>query len=79
MAKRPVAMSLTVTPSAATSRASVFSRPISPGRCEFESASPGIGSRVELEPTLTIRPQPRSRIPGRTASISSRGASTSDS
>ena len=61
----PVATSLTVTPSAATSRASVFRKPTSPGRCEFESVSPGIGSRVELEPTLTIRPQPRSRIAGR--------------
>ena len=26
---------------------------------------PGIGSRIELEETLTIRPQPRSRIPGK--------------
>ena len=37
-----------------------------------------MGSRMELEPTLTIRPQLRSRIPGSAASISVRGASTSD-
>ena len=47
-------------------------------RCAFERLRPGIGSRVELEPTLTIRPQPRSRIPGTTASASWRGARTSD-
>ena len=69
---------LTVIPSAATSLASVLKKPTAAIRWEFESASPGIGSRTELEPTLTIRPQPRSRIPGSTASIRTRGASTSD-
>ena len=39
-------------------------------RWELERLRPGIGSRVELEPTLTIRPQPRSRIPGTTAPAS---------
>ncbi len=47
-------------------------------RWVLERLSPGIGSRVELEPTLTIRPQPRSRIPGSTATVSTRSASTSD-
>ncbi len=78
MAKRPVATVLTVTPSPATSLASVLKNPIAAIRCELERPSPGIGSRVELEPTLTIRPQPRSRIPGRTASARTRGASTSE-
>ena len=78
MAKRPVATVFTVIPWAATSPASVLKKPTAAIRCELESASPGIGSRTEVEPTLTILPQPRSRIPGRTASIRTRGASTSD-
>jgi len=44
----------------------------------LEGASSGIGWRVELEPTLTILPQRRERIPGTTAAISTRGASTSE-
>ena len=39
-------------------------------------ASDGIGSITDIEPMLTIRPQPRSRIPGNAVSISTRGAST---
>ena len=65
VAKRPVATVLTVIPSPATSRDSVFRKPTAAIRWELERLRPGIGSRVELEPTLTIRPQPRSRIPGR--------------
>ncbi len=78
MAKRPVATVLTVTPSAATSRESVFRKPTAAMRWELERLRPGIGSRVELEPTLTTRPQPRSCIPGTTALASTRGARTSE-
>ena len=78
VAKRPVATVLTVIPSAATSRESVLRKPTAAIRWELERLRPGIGSRVELEPTLTIRPQPRSRIPGTTAPASTRGARTSE-
>ena len=78
VANIPVATVLTVIPSPATSVASVFSIPTAAIRWELESASPGIGSRVEVEPTLTIRPQPRSRMPGTTAEASTSGASTSE-
>ena len=37
----------------------------------------GIGSRAADDDTLTIRPKPRSRIPGTTSSIISIGATTS--
>ena len=76
MAIRPGSTELTVTPSRATSRASVFSAPSSAARCEFDRMSPGIGSRTALEETLTIRPKPRSRMPGTTRSTIAIGPST---
>src|SRR5947208_587792 len=71
-------MVLTVIPSAATSPAIVLKSPIAAIRFALERVRWGIGSRTELEPTFTIRPHLRSRMPGSTASASVRGASTSD-
>ena len=79
VAKRPVATVLTVIPVGGDlARQRLEEADQAAIRCALESARPGIGSRTEVEPTLTIRPQPRSRIPGSTASIRTRGASTSD-
>ena len=50
--------------------------PTAASRWLFESISPGIGSFVAIDVTFTMRPQPRSRIAGTTASISAIGAST---
>src|SRR5436853_2593 len=44
---RPGAIEFTVIPSGASSRASVFAQPITPGRTAFDSARPGIGSSTE--------------------------------
>ena len=48
--------------------------PSRPGRCAFDISSAGIGSRAADDETLTIRPKPRSRIPGTTSLIISIGA-----
>ena len=55
---------LSVTPSAADSRASTLNAATSPGRCALESWSAAIGSRTDIEPTATTRPHPRVRIAG---------------
>ena len=54
----PGATVLTVMPSPATSRESVFAQPTTPGRIAFESIRWGIGSRTDQEVMLTIRPRP---------------------
>ena len=77
VAIRPGRTELTVTPSPATSRASVLSAPSSAARWEFERISGWIGSRTALDATLRIRPKPRSRIPDTTRSMIAMGASTS--
>ena len=45
-------------PSGPSSRASVFAQPMTPGLTALESARLSIGSRTELDATLTIRPRP---------------------
>ncbi len=64
---RPGRIMLTVTPSAATSFDSDFDQPTSAERIAFERPRFGIGWITPDEPTVTIRPQPRSRIPGSSA------------
>ena len=77
VAIRPGRMVLSVMPSPASRFASVLKAPSSPGRCAFDIRSAGIGSRAADEETLTMRPKPRSRMPGTTSSIISIGATTS--
>ncbi len=78
MANIPVATVLTVIPSGASSPARVLKKLTAAARWTLERFSSGIGCRVELEPTLTIRPQRRACIPGSTFSTRTRGASTSE-
>ena len=56
MSIRPGATAFTVIPAGATSRASVFDQPTTPGRTAFDSTSPSIGSRTELDVTVITRP-----------------------
>ena len=76
MAIRPGSTVFTVIPSPARSRASVLNAASRPERWALESISTGIGSRTALDDTFTIRPKPRSFMPGTTRSISAIGAST---
>jgi len=57
---------LIVTPRGASSREIVLEKPMTPGRIEFESSRPSIGCRTDVETMLTMRPQPRSIMPGAT-------------
>ena len=56
----PGCTEFTVTPSAATSRASVFRKPVTPARAVLERMSRWMGWRTEIEVMATTRPQPRS-------------------
>ena len=76
VAIRPGATLFSRMPSFPSSRDSVLNAPTAAGRWLFESISPGIGSLVAVEVTFTIRPQPRARMSGTTASIRAIGAST---
>ncbi len=63
-------------PCAATSAASVFDQPRSEERSAFEVARLAIGVTIPEEALVTIRPQPRSRMPGSASSVSAIGPST---
>src|SRR5688500_15353921 len=60
-------MLLTVTPSAATSEATVFAQPVNPARTVFERIKPSMGCFTEIDVMLTTRPQPCFCIPGKTS------------
>ena len=77
VAIRPGSTVLSVTPDPATSREIVLNAASVAERWLLESIRLGSGSRTVQEPTLTMRPKPRSRIPGSTSRISASGASTS--
>ena len=64
-------------PEPATERASVLKAASVAERWLLESIRLGDGSRTVQDAMLTIRPQPRSRIPGTPRAINSSGASTS--
>ena len=68
---------MSVTPSPATARAIVLNAVIIDARWALESMRLPIGSRTLVLATLTIRPKPRSRMPGMTRSISAIWARTS--
>ncbi len=61
---------LTSTPSDATSLARVRTTPATPARVALLRARPSIASRTERLVMVTMRPQRRSRIPGRAARMS---------
>ena len=63
-------MLLTVIPSRATSRESVFRAETTAVRNAFDSTSVGIGCFTATDSSATMRPKRRARIPGRTASTS---------
>ena len=69
VAMRPGRMILAVMPSAATSRASVFDQPTSDRRRAFDTARFGMGATTPDDVLVTIRPQRRARIDGRTRSV----------
>jgi hypothetical protein len=77
VAMRPGRIVLSVIPSGASFCPSVLNAASSPGRWALDMSRFGIGSRAAEEETLTIRPNPRSRMPGTTRSIISIGATTS--
>src|SRR6516165_6696065 len=56
VAWRPGWTELTVTPSPATSRASVFRNPVTPARAVFDRMRLGIGWRTATEVMATTRP-----------------------
>jgi hypothetical protein len=58
---------LTVTPSAATSVASVLRKAVAPALAVFERMRVPIGCLTEIDVMATTRPQPRSRIAGTAA------------
>jgi hypothetical protein len=66
-----------VTLSPATAAAIVLNAVIIAARWALESIRNGIGSRTLVLATFTIRPNPRSRMPGMTRSMSSIWARTS--
>ena len=67
MACEPGCTELTVTPSAATSRASVLRNPVTPARAVFERMSPAIGCRTDTDVMAATRPQPWARMAGTAA------------
>ena len=58
MAKRPGATQLTVIPCGPTSRESVFSHAVTPGRTAFESAMCWTGSFAAIDVIARMRPAP---------------------
>ena len=56
-----------MTPSAATSVASVFRKPVAPARAVLERISVPIGCSTEIDVMATTRPQRRSCIGGTAA------------
>ena len=58
---------LTVTPSTATSLASVFRKPVAPARAVLERISSAIGWRTATEVMATTRPHPAACIGGTAA------------
>ena len=60
----PGSTEFTVTPSPATSRASVFRKPVAPARAVLERMSVGMGWRTDTEVMATTRPQPAACIGG---------------
>ena len=67
MAWRPGCSEFTVTPSAATSRASVLRNPVTPARAVFDRISVGMGWRTAIDVIATTRPQCCARIAGTTS------------
>ena len=76
VAIRPGATLFSRMPSLPSSRDSVLNAPTAAEPVAVRQHQPGIGSLVAVEVTFTIRPQPRSRMSGTTASIRAIGAST---
>src|ERR1700742_4468335 len=70
VAMRPGRMTLAVMPCGATSRARGLDQPTSDRRSVLEMARLGIGAMTPEDVLVMIRPQPRSRMPGRTRSVS---------
>ena len=62
--KAPGSNEFTVTPSAATSRASVLRKPVTPARAVFDRMSVGIGWRTAIEVIATTLPHCCSRMAG---------------
>ena len=60
----PGSNEFTVTPSPATSRASVRRNPVRPARAVFDRMRFGIGWRTAIDVIATTRPHLRSRISG---------------
>ena len=65
---RPGCTEFTVTPSSATSRASVLRNPVAPARAVLDRISCGIGWRTASDVMATTRPQPCACI-GATAAL----------
>ena len=63
----PGCTELTVTPSPATSRATVFRNPVTPARAVFDRIRFGIGWRTATDVIATTRPQPWACIAGTAA------------
>ena len=63
----PGSTEFTVTPSPATSRASVFRNPVAPARAVFDRMRPAMGWRTAIDVMATTRPQCRSCIAGTAA------------
>ena len=75
----PGTTTLTVTPSAATSAATVFDHPTSDARNVFEMPRLGIGCTTPEEVLVTMRPHPRRRMPGSNALLTRITLTTIDS
>src|SRR4051812_33388497 len=69
VAMRPGTTTLTVMPSAATSRASVFDQPTSVERSAFDRPRSGIGITTPDDALVMTRPQRRRRMAGSTRSV----------
>src|SRR5690606_29200384 len=69
VAIRPGTITLQVTPSRPASRASVLDQPTRESLSAFERPKLGIGAMTPEDADVITRPHPRSRIPGRTASV----------
>ena len=69
VAIRPGARQFTVTPSAATSLASVLAQPTRLSRIAFDTPRFGIGWTTPDDTTTMIRPWRRSRMPGRASRV----------
>ncbi len=63
----PGSTEFTVTPSPATSRASVLRKPVAPARAVFDRMRPAIGWRTAIDVMATTRPHRRSCIAGTAA------------